>query len=48
MHQIITGKSAQVIGSLIKKAAGELIDNFEKAGIIVAQTGTIGIGLLSL
>jgi len=39
IHPVITVKQAQQICNLSKKAAGELIDSFEKAGIIVEQTG---------
>ncbi|GAA4431776.1 Fic family protein [Pontibacter saemangeumensis] len=38
-HPVVTVKEAQSICQLSKKAAGELIESFEKAGILVEQTG---------
>ena len=38
-HPVVNIKDVQEVCSLSKKAAGELIDSFEKAGIVVEVTG---------
>lgn len=39
VHPVVTTKDVQGICELSKKAAGELVDSFEKAGILIEQTG---------